>query len=115
LDERELGRAARAAIEDDTSTIFASAVSAYEIAFKHRLGKLPVANSLLAGYRATLARAGFLELPIETDHALKAGMLGMAHRDPFDRLLIGQALTENMILLSNEKRFDVTGVARIWD
>jgi PIN domain nuclease of toxin-antitoxin system len=114
-DERRLGRAARAAIEDPDATIFASAVNAFEISIKHGLGKLPVAADLLANYSATLARTGFLELAVETSHALRAGMLALGHRDPFDRLLIGQALVENLTLLSNEKRFDVTGVSRIWD
>lgn len=115
LDQRALGEAARAAIEDLEATIYASAVNAFEIATKHRLGKLPIAATLLADYHSTLAQAGFVDLPIKAAHALRAGLLQLDHRDPFDRLLIGQALAEDLILLSNEKRFDVTGVARIWD
>ena len=110
----KLGTAARAVIEDADALVFASAVSAFEIATKHRLGKLPVAESLLTNYHAALRETGFVELPVETNHALRAGSLAMAHRDPFDRLLIGQALVEQLTLLSNEQRFDVTGVSRVW-
>lgn len=110
----KLGTKARAAIEDPSSTIFASAVSAFEIATKHRRGKLTVAEALLANYRSTLEQTGFVELDINLPHALRAGSLAFDHRDPFNRLLIAQALVEGLTLLSNEERFDTTGVSRVW-
>ncbi|HKX77952.1 MAG TPA: type II toxin-antitoxin system VapC family toxin [Novosphingobium sp.] len=114
-DEGKLGAAARAVFEEADQPIFASAVNAFEIATKHRLGKLPVAHSLLQAYHASLNEAGFMELSIQTEHALRAGTLQIEHRDPFDRLLIAQALVENLTLLSNERLFDRFGVNRVWE
>ena len=110
----KLGSAARSIIEDPDSTVFASAVNAFEITIKHRLGKLPMVETLLADYESVLAETGFAELPISTRHALRAGTLPFDHPDPFDRLLIAQALVEGLTLLSNEQRFDATGVPRVW-
>ncbi len=113
--EGRLGRAARNVIEDGSATIYASPINAFEIATKHRLGKLPLVASLLENYHEALAQTGFRELPVNTAHALRAGLLVMDNRDPFDRLLIAQALVEDLVLLSSEQRFDATGVARIWN
>lgn len=57
---------------------------------------------------------GFFSLPITTEHAIKAGALAGAHRDPFDRMLMAQSILENLSLVSNEKIFDQFGVKRIW-
>ena len=72
----------------------------------------------MAAYVADLNSAideqGFKELPVSLLHGQTAGNLPGAHRDPFDRMLIAQALTENMTLISNEKRFDFYAVRRLW-
>jgi PIN domain nuclease of toxin-antitoxin system len=114
LDDPRLGSAARAVLADPNASIFVSSVSAFEIANKHRLGKLPIVASLLGNYAAELEATGFTELPVNTVHALRAGSLPFEHRDPFDRLLIAQAQIENLALISNEGLFDATGVSRIW-
>lgn len=114
LDDPSLGGAARIILEDPSASIFVSSVSAFEIANKHRLGKLPIVESLLENYEAELEATGFIELPVNTLHALRAGSLPFKHRDPFDRLLIPQAQIENLTLISNEGLFDATGVSRIW-
>lgn len=61
-----------------------------------------------------MARERFKELPIAFGHAQAAGALPGAHRDPFDRMLIAQALAEGLTLVSNERVFDAFGVARLW-
>jgi PIN domain nuclease of toxin-antitoxin system len=101
-------------LETSADEIFVSSVSAFEIATKHRIGKLPHVEALLDGYAGHLAGQGFVELPVSSGHALKAGALPFDHRDPFDRLLIAQALTERLSLVSNEAIFDQTGVSRVW-
>jgi PIN domain nuclease of toxin-antitoxin system len=106
---------ARDVIEAGDGKIFASAVNAFEIALKHRLGKLEVATALLRNYEADLAQVGLFELQVTTRHALAAGALETLHRDPFDRLLIAQAKVENLTLISNETLFDRCGVRRLWD
>lgn len=113
-DHPNLPRSVRDRLETTSDEIFVSAASAFEIAIKHRIGKLPEVKALIADYANHLAGQSFIELPISAAHALRAGALAFDHRDPFDRMLIGQALAENLTLISNEKRFDVTGVSRSW-
>ena len=86
--------------------IFVSAASAWEIATKVRLGKLPTAADLAADFVAHLDRECFEILAITGDHAIRAGLLPGPHKDPFDRMLIAQAQAENLALVSNELLFD---------
>jgi PIN domain nuclease of toxin-antitoxin system len=105
---------ARAAIEDERNTIFASAVSAMEIATKYRLGKLKVSPSLAEHFVEEVESQGFVTLAVDAHHAQRAGLLAIPHRDPFDRLLIAQSFVEGMILVSNEELFDQWHVTRLW-
>jgi len=90
-----------------------SAASAWEIATKVRIGKLEWPGT--AGtVNAYVLGQGFRALPISLVHAELAGQLPIAHRDPFDRMLIAQAQTEDMWLVSNEAAFDTTGVRLYW-
>ena len=104
----------RTVVDAPDSVVFVSAASAWEIATKHRIGKLPVAARIVGRLSEVLARQNFLELPITLAHAERAGMLVGEHRDPFDRLLIAQALCETLTLVSNERLFDSFGVPRLW-
>lgn len=103
-----------AEVEDERSRIFVSAASAYEIAYKNRLGKLREADILLTAFEERLAEQRFELLNVTVAHALAAGQLDPSHRDPFDRLLMAQAQLENAVLVSNEKLFDLFGVPRLW-
>lgn len=105
---------ARAAIADEANTIFVSAASAMEVATKHRIGKLPGAALLAQDFEAVVAGQGFDELAITVRHARSAGAMNIDHKDPFDRLLIAQAQAEDMVLVSNEARFDEYGIKRLW-
>ncbi|HUY95861.1 MAG TPA: type II toxin-antitoxin system VapC family toxin [Terracidiphilus sp.] len=93
---------------------FVSAASAWEIATKFRLGKLPHAQVLVGNFIPAITAAGYLLLPISVEHALRAGSLPGSHRDPFDRMLAGQSIHEDIPLLSNDERLDAFGVRRIW-
>ncbi len=112
--DEALSRKARAAIEDETNSVAVSAASAMEIATKFRIGKLPGAALLAQAFESVVATQGFSELAISVRHARQAGEMNIAHKDPFDRLLIAQALGEDMVLVSNEAVFDGFGVRRIW-
>jgi PIN domain nuclease of toxin-antitoxin system len=114
MDSPRLGGAVRGTV-GDAEAVFVSAASAFEIALKHRIGKLPEVAALLDGFAEHLAGQGFAELPITNGHALRAGALPMDHRDPFDRILIAQAQLEGLVLVSNERIFDRFGVNRLWD
>jgi len=109
-----LSPAARQVMENEGNEIFVSAVSAMEITTKHRLGKLPEASALANRFEVMVADQGFLGLDLRLAHGLLAGRLTIAHKDPFDRLLIAQSLIEDMPLVSNEAVFDDAGVRRCW-
>ena len=110
-----LAEPARRAIQDEGSDVYVSAASAWEIATRARIGKLPGAESLAQDFAAEIERHGFLPLPISVEHGQRAGNLPGPHRDPFDRMLVAQAQAENLILVSNEARFDQYGIQRRWD
>jgi PIN domain nuclease of toxin-antitoxin system len=105
---------ARLIIEDGKNEILVSAASAWEIATKVRLGKLPTGEELASDLGKYLAQLGFEELPISIDHAVRAGRLPGEHRDPFDRMLIAQAQAEDLKIISNDRIFDTYSVQRIW-
>jgi PIN domain nuclease of toxin-antitoxin system len=109
-----LSAAARQAIEGSENEILVSAASAWEIATKHRLGKLPHLGPLADDISNVLLRLGFVELPISVSEGEAAGRLPGPHRDPFDRMLVAQALAGRLALISNERLFDRYGVARLW-
>jgi PIN domain nuclease of toxin-antitoxin system len=109
-----LSPAARTAIADEGNGIFISAASAWEITTKHRIGKLPGAASIVTDLDAIIAAQGFIGLPIGVRHGQTAGALPGPHRDPFDRMLIAQAMLENLALVSNEEAFDAYGATRLW-
>jgi PIN domain nuclease of toxin-antitoxin system len=111
---RSLSSPARRLIEDGGNEILVSAASAWEIATKVRLGKLPTGEELIASFDRYLAQLGCDALPISLEHALRAGKLPGEHRDPFDRMLIAQAQAENLPIVSNDRIFDVYAVHRIW-
>lgn len=112
--DETLSRRAREAIGDEANSVAVSAASAMEVATKFRIGKLPDAALLAQDFEAIIADQGFAELAITVRHARSAGELNIAHKDPFDRLLIAQAQAENMTLVSNEALFDGFAVKRIW-
>jgi PIN domain nuclease of toxin-antitoxin system len=112
--DEALSPAARAAIADEANGVFISAASAWEIATKHRIGKLPGVAAVIADLDGAIADQGFAALPIGVRHGQAAGALPGPHRDPFDRMLIAQAMLENLVLVSNEQPFDAYGVARLW-
>ena len=92
------------------NNIFVSSASAWEIATKHRIGKMPEAEELLANYEILLKEIDFTELSVSTKHALKAGSIEIDHRDPFDRMLMAQAEIEAMPIITYDKVFHKTSL-----
>ena len=113
-DPARLSRAARRVVTDEANDIFVSAASAWEITTKHRIGKLPEAEVLALDVTGNIADQGFGELAITVDDAERAGRLPGLHRDPFDRMLIAQALARNLVIASRDRVFDGYGVSRMW-
>lgn len=102
---RELSPKARRAIQSFDNRLVASSASAYEIGYKHKLGKLPGLDGLLLGYARHIAELCNEELPIRSVHALAAGHLDWEHRDPFDRLIAAQAIVESMVVITSDQEF----------
>ena len=109
-----LSAPAQRAIADEENDVLISAASAWEIATKYRLGKMSSAEALARDIPGAIASQGFAELPITMADALRAGSLPGPHCDPFDRMLIAQAQTRDLVFISNEMIFDQYGVHRLW-
>lgn len=109
-----VGKRAAAILANPSSDVYVSAASAWEIATKVRLGKLPGAELLERDFVDSVQAAGYTLLSITTAHALRAGRLPGDHRDPFDRILAAQALAEDIPILSIDPKLDSFGITRIW-
>jgi len=104
----------QAAIGDEGNEVFVSAASAWELATKRRSGRLPGIDAVMLDLDGALRGQGFVALPISVRHGQAAWALPGPHRDPFDRMLMAQAMLEDMSLVSNEVAFDAYGVRRLW-
>ena len=113
-DSPRLSRPARRAIGDASATVFVSAASAWEVATKVRLGKLHDPLGLADALSVHVAAQGFQDLPITLEHGRRAGKLPGSHKDPFDRMLVAQAQTDGLAIVSNEAQFDAYGIQRVW-
>jgi PIN domain nuclease of toxin-antitoxin system len=114
LSPKSLTPKTRRIIADKNNTILVSAASAWEIATKVRLGRLPGAERLERNYLDAIDDAGYAALAIDTESALRAGRFAAAHRDPFDRMIAAQALALDIPVLSPDTQFDEFGVRRVW-
>lgn len=112
-DDFGLSKRARTAIVRSES-VLVSAASAWEMAIKVNLGRLPSALDVLGDFEESLERHGFQIIPISAAHGIRAGFLPGPHKDPFDRMLIAQAQAENLAIVSNDMVFDRYGVRRVW-
>ena len=108
-EQDRVGSEARSAIEMGTP-VLVSAVVIWEVAIKRRLGKLEAPDDLLH----QLQRAEVDLLPITADHADRVASLPMRHRDPFDRLLVAQAQSEELPLLSADGDLAEYGIQVVW-
>ncbi len=113
-DDSKLPDRSRRHIAESYNGVLVSAVSAWEIATKTRLGQLPSATDLITDFEGFLQRQHFEGLAMTLAHGIRAGMLPGHHRDPFDRMLIAQAQAENLAVVSNDSVFDAYGIRRLW-
>jgi len=113
-DSGRLSRIAHSVITDESNDIMVSAASAWEISTKFRLGKLPGADVAAFDIAGIIADQGFEELAVSVSEAERAGRLPGPHRDPFDRMLIAQALARDLAVVSVDTVFDRYGVNRLW-
>ena len=112
FNDPKLDTQCRDIIHNPKNRLFVSSSSAWEIATKYRIGKLPEAKQLIEEYAQILSQAKFIELSITSAHALRAGNLPIPHRDPFDRMIMAQAELEGLPVLTYDKAFQ-TGLIQI--
>jgi len=112
--DENLSSTARTLIEDVNNDAFLSVVSLWEIAIKISLGRLQLAQAfeIFIPQQLSLNRIGLLGITIS--HMAKVAVLPFYHRDPFDRLLIAQALIEQMPIVSRDPEFDAYNITRLW-
>jgi PIN domain nuclease of toxin-antitoxin system len=104
----------RAMIEDDENEKLVSIASVLEIAIKTSIGKLSLDQPFADLIPKQLRQNNFQLHPLTLENATLLANLPFHHRDPFDRMIIAQSLTENLPVLSNDEAFDAYGVKRIW-
>jgi PIN domain nuclease of toxin-antitoxin system len=112
--DRRVSLKARKAIQARAAQVFVSAISVYEMAYKHREGKLPHVGHVLRRLNEDLTERGFAELCITMEHGRRAGELADEHGDPFDRLLAAQSIVEDMAIVSNDEKLSALGAKRLW-
>jgi len=112
-DPPRLSSAAHRDISSSSNSVVVSAVVPWELAIKTNLGKID-GQALLEIWERKLADEGFTELPIDSAHAIRAGLLPLHHRDPFDRMLAAQAHATGWPIVSADPVFERYGVRRIW-
>jgi PIN domain nuclease of toxin-antitoxin system len=109
-DYRRISAHAREAIADPSRVLFFSAASIWEMAIKHAAGKLNMPPDMLD----TFEQRGFTELQMSSRHGLLAGALPPHHGDPFDRMLIAQAQSEKLTLVTKDPRIAAYDVRVLW-
>jgi PIN domain nuclease of toxin-antitoxin system len=113
-DDPKLSASAKTAIEDAGNRKLVSIASCWEVAIKVGLGKLDLGESSRTFLPREIAANYFELLPITLDHATGVDGLPMHHRDPFDRVLVAQAIAESLTVVGADSAFDSYGVTRLW-
>jgi PIN domain nuclease of toxin-antitoxin system len=107
-DDRKLAKPARDIIANPDNDVLVSAASVWEVSIKEALGRLEIE---LDDLEDAIVRNGFRPLPIGWRHAITAGRLPAAHRDPFDRMLVAQASIEELRVVSHDRVFERYGLS----
>lgn len=113
-DDPKLSTSAKALIEDPDNRKLVSIATCWEIAIKTGLGKLTLGEPSRSFLHREIARNNFELLSISLDHATSVEGLPQHHRDPFDRLIIAQAIAEDIPIVSSDSAFDAYPVRRLW-
>jgi PIN domain nuclease of toxin-antitoxin system len=113
-DDPRLSQRAADAIGDEANTVLVSAASAWEIATKHRIGKLPGVETALREFNELIVADGFSHLAVAHNHAIKAGGFDVEHGDPFDRMLAAQAMLEGAVLVTDDAAMRLYRVESFW-
>ncbi len=114
MGDRRLSLRARETLSAPDVQVYVSAVTAWEVATKFRIGKLALPAFFVDDFEANIAEQGFRQLAVTVPHGRRAGMLPGAHRDPFDRILAAQSHIEDMPLVSDDRAISALGARTFW-
>lgn len=109
----KLSPTTREVIADPSAELYLSIATPWELAIKTKIGKLK-AGAILIRFGELTSSGGYNVLETKPEHVIRAGLLPLHHRDPFDRLLIAQALDFGLPIMSRDEKLDVYGIRRIW-
>ncbi len=113
--KKKLSSKAIKVLENPNSLLYVSSLSVWEIHMKHRLGKLPEADDLVADFEGSLRRLNAFDLQFTREHAVETANVKLTHGDPFDRGLFAQAKLEGFTLISADSAFEnVTEIKVLW-
>ncbi|MCF8235198.1 MAG: type II toxin-antitoxin system VapC family toxin [Bacteroidales bacterium] len=104
----------RKLIEPPSNNCFVSIASYWEIGIKSSIGRLTLKTDLRTVFQ-TIDQSGFELLPITTEHVLQNADLDFHHADPFDRIIIAQAIVENLTVVTKDSEFNKYGIKCIWN
>ena len=113
-DNRRLSETARNIFLDQENSLFFSITGLWEICVKISLGKLSLKSGWLETIQDEMKANAIHWLPVEIEHCAKLTKLPFFHRDPFDRMLIAQAIVEEMLVLSRDTRLSDYEITRVW-
>ncbi|MBI4703609.1 MAG: type II toxin-antitoxin system VapC family toxin [Deltaproteobacteria bacterium] len=113
-DDGRLSAAAREVLSDRTVALFWSTASTWELAIKASLGKVRLPEPLGDYLRTRLVQQGIGILPVAEEHAVAVAQLPLHHRDPFDRMLVAQAMVEGMALITGDPALQTYDVELLW-
>jgi PIN domain nuclease of toxin-antitoxin system len=113
-DVHRLSRPAREAVESRSNEVLVSAASAWEVATKHRLGRLPAGERLVQNWTAILSELRAFDLAVTSGHGRMAGGFTVEHGDPFDRMLAAQAIIEGAWLVTADPAMQAFGADLLW-
>ena len=114
VDAKDLSGRARKLFVDPGNDVFLSVASAWEIAVKNRLGKLPLPEPVERFVPALRERHGIESLSLDEESALHEARLPALHRDPFDRILVSQAIVHGLVILTPDSQIQQYPVRTTW-
>ncbi|MBK9248852.1 MAG: type II toxin-antitoxin system VapC family toxin [Ignavibacteria bacterium] len=111
---KNLPDSTRSLIQTTQDNVYVSIVTPWEIAIKTSIGKLALSKPIEALFPLEMTTNSFILLPISYSHSIELVNLPFHHNDPFDRMLIAQAMNESLSIISRDTSFDDYGIHRIW-
>lgn len=114
LGDKQLSPTVQQILKQRGNAVYVSSVSFYELALKYHLGKWPQAQAIVQNASQLMNRMQYEELTLNIEHSLAAAALPLSHRDPFDRLIVAQAITEDYVLITKDSALSQLGAKVIW-